>query len=61
MGPLELRVFVPLSGVLLASDDGPIVCDSSGPAPFRPANKDPFDKTKAREDGGEKGESGERQ
>lgn len=57
-GPLELRVFVPLSRALLPSYDGPFVCNSSGPAPFRPANKDPFDKTKAREDGGEKGRKG---
>lgn len=52
-GPLQLRVFVPLSRALLPSDDGPIVCNSSGPAPFRPTDKDPFHKGKAREEGGE--------
>lgn len=50
--PLGLRVFVPLSWALLPSDDGPIVHASSGPAPFRPADKAAFHKTKAGEEGG---------
>lgn len=50
--PLGLRVFVPLSWALLPSDDGPIVCASSRPAPFRPADKAPFHKTEAGEEGG---------
>lgn len=59
MGPLLGRgVFVPLSWTLLPSDDGPIVRASSGPAPFRPADKAVFHKTKA---GGQGGKEGERE
>lgn len=50
----------PLSWTLLPSDDGPIVRASSGPAPFRPADKALFHKTKAGEQGGREGEKGER-
>lgn len=57
-GPLSLRVFVPLSWVLPPSDDGPIVRATSGPAPFRPADKAPFHKTKAGKEGGRKGREG---
>lgn len=45
MGPSRAGVFVPHSWTLLPSDDGPIVHASSGPAPFRPADKAPFHKT----------------
>lgn len=60
MGPLLGRgVFVPLSWTLLPSDDGPIVRASSGPAPFRPADKALFHKSKAGGQGGkERGEAG---
>lgn len=57
--PLGQRLFVPLSWALLPSDDGPIVRASSGPGPFSPADKAPFHKTKAGEQGGKEGERGE--
>ncbi len=58
--PLGQRVFVPLSWALLPSDDGPIVRVSSGPAPFRPADKAPFHKTEAGEQVGKEGKGGEK-
>lgn len=57
---LGQRRFVPLSWALLPSDDGPIVRASSGPAPFRPADKAPFHKTKAGKQRGKEGERGEK-